>query len=220
VEPRDGGTIRALALCGLLAPVVFTAAWVAGTLAQDGYSARREDVSALAARTADDAWIVIAGLVATGLLTAAFAPALHLAVGAGRGSTLGPALVALGGIGIIGLGLLRNDCSSLTPTCRARVDAGDVSWQHTAHNALSGPVFALAVLAPAILTLRFRADPRWRNLVPWSLAISAVLGALFVIGGLEAVPGWDGFIQRVAVSLALIWLGAAAVRAFATLAER
>jgi hypothetical membrane protein len=82
---------------------VFTVAWVAGTLVQDGYSARREDVSALAARSADDAWIVIAGLVVTGALTAAFAPALHLAVGRGHGSRLGPALVALAGIGIAGL---------------------------------------------------------------------------------------------------------------------
>jgi Protein of unknown function (DUF998) len=213
------GTIRALALCGLLAPVVFTAAWVAGTLVQDGYSARREDVSALAALTADDAWIVITGLVVTGVLTAAFAPALHLAVGAGRGSRLGPALVALGGIGVIGLGLLRNDCSSLTAACQARVDAGDVSWQHTAHDALSGPVFALAVVAPAVLTLRFRADPRWKRFAPWSLATSAALAPLFIVGGLEAVPGWDGFIQRVAVSLALIWLGATAVRAFTALAD-
>src|SRR5262249_26273374 len=160
-------------LCGLLAPVVFTAAWVAGTLVQDRYSARREDVSALAARTADDAWIVITGLVLTGALTAAFAPALHRAVAAGRGSGLGPALVALGGIGIVGLGLLRNDCSSLRPACEARVNAGDVSWQHTAHDTLSGPVFVLAVAAPAVLALRFRADPLWKRFAPWSLATSA-----------------------------------------------
>jgi hypothetical protein len=209
--------MRALALCGVVAPVVFTAAWVAGTLVQDGYSPVREDLSALAARTADHAWIAVAGLVVTGVLTALFAPALHAAVGGGRGSRLGPALVALGGIGIVGLGLLRNDCSSLTPACEARVDAGDVSWEHTAHAVLSAPVFAFAVLAPFVLVRRFRADPVWAPFAPWSLAASVVLAALFILGGVEAVPGWDGLLQRLAVSLALLWLGASALRARAAL---
>jgi Protein of unknown function (DUF998) len=192
---------------------VFTVAWVAGTLAQDGYSARREDVSALAARTADAPWIVIAGLVVTGALVVAFAPALHVAVGRGRGSRLGPALVALAGIGIAGLGLLRNDCSTLTPACEARVDAGDVSWQHMTHDVLSVPTLALAVITPVVLARRFRADPLWASFAPWSLAAAAALAILLLLGGIEAIPGWDGLLQRAAVSVALVWLGAAALRA-------
>jgi hypothetical protein len=192
---------------------VFTVAWVAGTLAQDGYSARREDVSALAARTADAPWIVIAGLVVTGALVVAFAPALHVAVGRGRGSRLGPALVALAGIGIAGLGLLRNDCSTLTPACEARVDAGDVSWQHMTHDVLSVPTLALAVITPVVLARRFRADPLWASFAPWSLAAAAALAILLLLGGIEAIPGWDGLLQRAAVSVAFVWLGAAALRA-------
>jgi Protein of unknown function (DUF998) len=211
--------IRPMSLCGLLAGVVFTATWIAGTLAQDRYSVRREDVSALAARTADEAWIVIAGLVITGALTAAFAPALHLAIAGGQGSKIGPALVAFAGLGIAGLGLLRNDCSSQTPACEARVDAEDVSWEHLAHDALSIPVFALAVVTPVVLARRLRADPRWFSFAPWSLATAALLAALFLVGGLEAIPGWHGLVQRVAVSLAFVWLGAAALRARAVLGE-
>jgi Protein of unknown function (DUF998) len=207
------GTFRALALCGLAAPFVFTAAWIAGTLAQDRYSARREDVSALAAQTADAAWLVIAGLVLTGALTAAFAPALHFAVCGGRGSKLGPVLVALAGLGVIGLGVLRNDCSTATTACEARVEAGDVSWEHLAHDALSIPVFLLAVVTPVVMTPRFRADPHWSWFARWSLPTAAALALLFLLGGLELVPGSRGVVQRVAVSLAFLWLAAVAVRA-------
>ena len=217
-EPSPA-TLRALALCGLAAPVVFTVAWIAGTLAQDGYSARREDVSALAAQTADAAWIVITGLVLTGALTAAFAPALHVAVCGGRGSRIGPVLVALAGLGVMGLGLLRNDCSTLTSACKARVETGDVSWQHVAHDALSIPVFALAVIAPIVMAPRFRADPKWASFASWSLVTAAALTLLFLLAGIEAIPGWGGLVQRVAVSLAFLWLAAAAVRACVALAK-
>jgi len=212
VEPSRS-TFRALALCGVAAPVVFTAAWVAGTLAQERYSPRREDVSALAARTADHPWIVISGLVITGALTAAFAPALHEAVGGGDGSRIGPVLVALAGVGVVGLAVLRNDCSTETTACEVRIDAGTVSWQHLAHDALSIPVFALAVLIPIVMTPRFRADPQWAVFARWSFATAAALALLFLLGGVEAIPGWRGVVQRVAVSLAFLWLATAAVRA-------
>lgn len=94
---------RLLAACGTLAPVVFTAAWVVAGFVQDGYSARREDISALAARTAEHPWLMTAGLDMTGLLVAAFALGLHR--GVRRGSVTGPALVVLCGLGIVALGL-------------------------------------------------------------------------------------------------------------------
>jgi len=194
---------RPLLACGALAPVPLTAAWIAGGLVQDGYSARREDVSALAAETADQAWIVIAGLVLSGILTAAFAAGLwRCAAGVGLGS----ALVGFAGLGMVALGLLRNDCSSLTAACKARVEAGDVSWHHLAHDALSAPVLAAAVLGPAVLAWSFRRDPRWAALRAYSLATAGVLAVLFALAGLEAIPGWEGVVQRTGITLALLWL--------------
>lgn len=200
---------RLLAGCGALAPVIFTATWVVAGFVQDGYNARREDISALAARSAEHPWLMIAGLVTTGLLIAAFAVALHR--GVRRGSVAGPALVALCGLGMVALGLLRNDCSSLTEECEARVEAGDVSWQHRAHELVSVPVFAAAVAAPVVLALRFRADAGWRALAPFSAAAAPALAALFALGGLEPAPSWNGVIQRVAVSAVLVWLEVAAL---------
>jgi hypothetical protein len=202
-----GAWTRLRIVSGLLAPLVFTTAWVVAGALQSDYSPRREDLSALAAETADHAWIMIAGLIATGALMATFAPALRV-----TGSRIGPVLVALAGVGVAGLGLLRNDCSSRLPSCEARVDAGGVSWHHTAHDVLSAPVFALAVAGPIVLAKAFRRRPALAPLARVSVVVSLVLAGLFVAGGVDATPGWHGVIQRVAVSIAFLWLGAVALR--------
>lgn len=206
---------RLLAGCGALAPVVFTATWVVAGVVQKSYSARREDISALAARTAEHPWLMIAGLVTTGLLVVGFALVLHR--GLRRGSVAGPALVALSGLGVVALGLLRDDCSTVTEDCQTRVEAGEVSWQHTAHEVVSVPVFAAAVAAPVVLALRFRADANWRSLTLCSAAATPVLAALFALGGLEPVPSWNGVMQRLAVSVALLWLEVVALHLLMTL---
>jgi Protein of unknown function (DUF998) len=205
---------RLLAGCGALAPVIFTAAWVVAGFMQDGYSARREDISALAARSAEHPWLMMAGLVTTGLLVVGFALVLHRAVR--PGSIAGAALVALCGLGMVALGLLRDDCSTVTEACQTRVEVGEVSWQHTAHEVVSVPVFAAAVAAPVVLALRFRADANWRSLTPFSAAATPVLGALFALGGLEPAPSWNGVVQRLAVSAALLWLEVVALHLLRT----
>ena len=48
-------------------PVLFTVAWLVAASVQDDYSARREDISALAAVDAQHAWIVMTGIIALGL---------------------------------------------------------------------------------------------------------------------------------------------------------
>ena len=155
---------------------------------------------------------MIAGLVLAGLLTLAFGAGLRADLGPGLGASLGCALVAFVGVGLVGLGLLRNDCSSMTAACASRVDAGAVSWHHTAHDVVSAPVLAAVAVAPLVLGLHFRAEPRWRRLAVLSFIAAAVIALVFIIGGLEAIPGWDGALQRAGASAALLWLEATALR--------
>lgn len=201
--------LRALTLCGTVAPILLTAAWVAGGLVQRGYSARREDISALAAMDAEHAWIMIAGLATSGALTAAFAVGLGWGV---RGSRIGPAVVGLVGVGMVALGFLRNDCSSLTEACKARVEAGAVSWHHRAHDVVSVPVFAAAVIAPLLMAWTFRSNTCFSPLALYSISTAAALAVLFALGGVEAFPAWDGAIQRAAVTAAILWMEVIALR--------
>jgi hypothetical membrane protein len=68
-------TLRAAAICGLLASVTFVAGLLFGDLAQpDAFSPANDDISDIGAQTADQAWIynqIAANL--TGLLIFAFA---------------------------------------------------------------------------------------------------------------------------------------------------
>jgi hypothetical protein len=204
---RLGWSATGAAACGVVAPLVFTAAWMLAGAVQHEYDAWREDISGLAALTADHAWIMIAGFIAAGALSAVFAVGLLEAVR----SKLGAALTAFAGAGLVGLGLLRNDCSSMTAACEARVAAGDVSWHHTAHDALSAPVFAAATLTPLVIGLRFAADARTRRLALLSVATTPLLVVLFVLGGIEPVPAWNGTFQRAAATVAFAWMGIVAI---------
>ena len=48
-------------------------------------------------------------------------------------------------------GVARNDCSSELAACKARIDAGDISWQHGLHDAVSGLLFLALVVAQLVL---------------------------------------------------------------------
>jgi hypothetical protein len=163
----------------------------------------------LAAVDAEFPWIMIVGLVVCGVLTAAFAVGLSLSV---PGSRSGPAVVGLAGLGMVALGVLRNDCSSLTEPCKARVEAGAVSWHHRAHDLLSAPVFTAAVVAPLLMAWGFRTETQLKPIALYSITTAAALAVLFALGGVDAFPAWDGAIQRAAVVVASLWLEVIALR--------
>lgn len=58
--------VRVRAFAGVAGPVVFTAAWVAGSLRQTGYGALSVQLSGLAADGARDPWIMTTGFLALG----------------------------------------------------------------------------------------------------------------------------------------------------------
>src|SRR5687768_8724917 len=72
-DARMSSRERLAALCGLLGPVAFTAAWLVAQRRQDEYQFRHEHISGLAARDANDPHVMTAGFVALGGCTVAFA---------------------------------------------------------------------------------------------------------------------------------------------------
>ena len=73
---------------GVAGPVLFTVAWMAGSLRQAGHSAAGVQLSGLAAEDARDPQIMIAGFVALGVGTMVF--------GAGLGRVTAPRSPARG----------------------------------------------------------------------------------------------------------------------------
>ena len=197
-----------LAMAG---PIAFTIAWLVGGLVQDEYSLRQEDISALAAMDAQHAWIMITGFVLLGLGTVALA--------AGLASTLrylsaaiGSVLLMIAGIGLTVAGLARNDCSSELPACAARVDAGEVSWHHQVHDNVSLILFLALIAAPLVFARAFGRDDRWRPLRTYSIVTGLLGFALLVLYVIGSAGTWNGVVQRIFISVLLVWIALVGLR--------
>jgi len=186
-------------------PIAFTIAWIIGGLIQDEYSLRLEDISALAAMDAQYAWIMITGFVLLGVGTVALAVGLVSTLRYAS-AVIGSVLLMVAGIGLVVVGLARNDCSTELPACAARVDAGEVSSHHQVHDYVSLIMF-LALIAAALVCARaFGRDDHWRHLRVYSVATGVFGFALLVLYVIEPAVTWNGFVQRIFVSVLFVWI--------------
>jgi len=204
---------RAGAAAGIAGPAAFTGAWIASSLRQTGYPAAEIQISGLAAPDARDPWIMVAGFVMLGGCTVAFGAALRDALG-GRGRA-GPAPRLIQGAGLltIAAGLLRRDRMLLTP--------GSVSWHNHAHDVVSAVVYVDLVAAQVLLAARFGRDPApgdqtWRPWRPWLLASGLATGVVLIAFAADTSTAGAGVLQRVAVSIPLVVIGAVAARLLRT----
>jgi hypothetical membrane protein len=208
VKTSGGVWLGRLAVAG---PIAFTLAWLISGVAQDEYSIRREDISALAALDAQHPWIMITGFLLLGVGTVALAAGLVSTL-KGRPAVIGSILILIAGVGIVVAGLARNDCSSELTPCADRVDAGDVSWHHMVHDMVSLIVFLALVAAPLVLARAFRRDERWHDLRSYSIVTGLVGSVLLVLYATGAAGTWNGLLQRVFVSVPFLWIALLGLR--------
>ncbi|WP_405065353.1 DUF998 domain-containing protein [Kribbella sp. NBC_01510] len=208
---RSVGSRLLLGRLAVMGPIAFTIAWIVGAVVQDEYSLRREDISALAALDAQNAWIMVTGFLLLGVGIVALGAGLAGALN-GRPATVGSILVAVAGVGIIVAGLARNDCSSQLAACADRVDAGEASWHHVTHDLVSLVVFLALVAAALVFARAFRGDQSWRDLRTYCL-ITAVLGLVLLVLFITGVAGsWNGLLQRVFVTVLFLWIAVLGAR--------
>jgi len=189
-----------LAVAGVLIPIVFVALVIVAAASYPGYSHVTQFMSQLG--VGPSAAITNANFVVTGLLLVAFAFGLHLGIGEGKGSMLGPALLALSGLGWVLAGVF--PCSEWTCT------ATDV------HNAVAAPLaFVPIALAPLVFSRRLRADARWRGYASYSVGTGLALVVLMVVYRITEytlLEPWVGIAQRFLVAVMLLWIGVMALR--------
>jgi uncharacterized protein DUF998 len=186
---------RLAAAGGVAGPVLFTAAWVVGSLRQAGHSAAEVQLSGLAAGDARDPQIMMAGFVALGAGTVVF--------GAGLGRvtahrSAGPWLVLAAGAASIAAGLFRRDHLLL-----AGPGFAGESWHNQVHDVVSGVAYGAMLAAPLVLARRWRGVPDWAMLSrPVRVLALVSAGALAVFASGIAGP-YNGVVQRIAVTLPL-----------------
>jgi len=186
---------RVGASCGVAGPLLFTAAWVAGSLRQSGHGAAEVQLSGLAADDARDPQIMVAGFVLLGVCSIAFGAAL------GRVTTprsAGPWLVVVAGAAALAAGVFRRDHLLLV----GPGFAGE-SWHNQVHDVASGVAYGAMLAAPLVLARRFRDDPEWA-IVSRPVQVLALGSAIaLAVFASRVVEPWNGVVQRVAVTLAL-----------------
>ena len=183
------------AWCGVVGPVLFTTAWLVGSLRQTGHSATEVQLSGLAADDARDPQIMVAGFVVLGLCSIGFGIALRRALAPRAAGAL---LVIVAGAAAVVAGVFRRDHLLLV----GPGFAGE-SWHNQVHDVVSGVAYGAMLAAPLVLARRFRGDPDWA-VISRPVQVMALGSAVaLVIFASRVVEPWNGVVQRVAVTLAL-----------------
>lgn len=96
-------TLKLLAACGVIAPVLLTALWIVAGLIRPGYNHLTQYGSELG--VGSNSILMNANFVLFGLLITPLALGLHKGINQGRGSRIGPALIVVVGATFIGSGV-------------------------------------------------------------------------------------------------------------------
>lgn len=200
-ESRPSRALSMLAICGIIAPILYTTSVIVLGFLWLGYNHVTQFISELGGVGTPNAIVMnTLGFGLTGLLEIAFAFGLHRGINEGRGSKIGPALVAIDGSATVAVGFFPWDTTDLA------------SFTSRMHN-IVGLVSLIAItLAPLVIAQRLRNDHHWKGYRVYCLAtglVTAVLGATFLF---IAVEGYMGAMQRISAAPSLIWIEIMAIK--------
>jgi len=195
-------TLRLLAVCGILGPILYTIVLIIVGLLRPSYNHVTQYMSELGEVGGPHAIIMnIAGFFMLGLLMIAFASGLHRGISERRGSKLGPALIAVAGAGAALIAIFPVNPSSVNPPLTGMM-----------HGVSAMTLGVGMTLAPFAIANRLKHDQRWKGYRSYSLAtgvVTAVAGFIFFSIHPE---GWMGLLQRVALGVPLLWMEVMAIR--------
>jgi Protein of unknown function (DUF998) len=195
---------RPLAWTALAGQLLFIGSWIVAGALEPGYSHIEQGVSELAARDAQNPWIVSAGTVALGLSIAGLSLGLLAVLPRRRATRVAAALFGLAGLMFALGGVFQLDCGMSQDRCLDRWHAGELSREHDAHLWV-GLGFDLAlVLTPFALARSLW--PRPSGL----LALAAGINGVIVLVAFQALAASDiaawGLAQHVGLAVVCLWV--------------
>jgi hypothetical protein len=177
-----------------------------------GYDAREMYISELALGPRGP--IQAANFMIGGALVLLFAWGIAPALRDGKASRAGPVLLALVGLCLLLSGFFVMDPVTST-TYRTAPPMGQVSLHAKVHGILGALFFTLAPVSCFVLLRRFRAEPRWRSMVAWTIGAGALLVVAILLlrvgparppSAPNVLNAWCGALQRVAAVTFFAWL--------------
>jgi hypothetical protein len=209
MSPRPIDRRRLATWAGSVGPALFVATFTIEGWHRPGYDERSMFISALA--LGPRGWIQSLNFVVIGVLFILFTRGIAAEFREGKASRAGPALLTISGVSFLASGPLVMDPAS-TPR-------DQMSLHGTLHGVFGALVFSLSPASCFVFLRRFRGDPRWRWLHPWTLAAAAIIVAAVGTQVVATKPpfapnwlsAWGGLIQRAALITYLAWVFAFSV---------
>jgi hypothetical protein len=204
---RSKALTNALLLGGVIAGPVFVAVFMVEGATSSGYDPMRLPVSLLS--TGERGWTQVANFIVDGLLLFGFAVGLHRAFDQrGTSATLGPLLLGVFALGVIGAGVFSTDPGAgYPPGVRPPIEP---TTHSAVHDVMSLVVFLGLPIACFVLAGEFAG---WRDR-GWAI-YSAVTGLVLAIGVVLLLMGFNGtggpgneagLIQRLWIVLGWGWI--------------
>ena len=196
---QSGTTQKALAFCGIAAPIVFTILVVVEGLLRPGYSQVAQVISELGQVGTPNAILQDANFVVTGFLLIAFVVGLYRGLGRSRTTTLGLALFFVFPAVMVLVGTI-------------------FPLPNPVHTPLSIAGFIVLIVAVFVVSLGMRKDVRWKGLATYSLGTGVVLVGLLLLiiaTGQGVLAPEFGLLQRLFLAPVFLWIEAMAFRLLA-----
>jgi hypothetical protein len=198
-------TTRLLLACGVVGPPLFVVAFLVDGATSSVYDPGRHWVSHLG--LGERGWLGVANLILFGLLMLGFSLGLRQALRSGKGSTWGPRLFSLLGLGLVLAGVFPIDPSLGYPP--GTPQKAPTTWHGQVHDLSGVLVFGSMTAVCFVLARCFAGDPRWRGW-RWPSVLTGVVVAMDFAGVFPGAPG--GFFERVSLVAGGAWISLLALQ--------
>jgi hypothetical membrane protein len=200
--------IRLLLACGAIGPLLFMVVFLIEGATRPHYSAWQDAVSSLS--LGEGGWMQITNFIVCGALVFGFAIGLRRVLRTGRGSTWGPILLGLVGLGLIGAGIFVTDPGLGYPHEASTII---VTVHGTIHSLISLFVFISLPAACFVLARRDAADSAAHGWVWYSVATGLLVVVFVVLTFVAtALNGPAGLTQRIFLMVGWSWIAVLAIR--------
>ena len=197
--------IRWLSLCGVLAPALLLLLYIIASLLNPGFDHISKTVSQLGVNDRNYPWVMDSGFILFGVLMFPLASGLYLRFSSHFMAKLLWLTLVLCGVGVLLVGVFH-----------AEPDIVLGSWisKGMLHNAFAGMAILSLIVAMLAAADIFQHYAAWRRFVLPSVLMAAVTISLVLLFSAGVVDRWLGVFELLFYALALVWMGAVALRSF------
>lgn len=195
----------ALALAGMIAPVMLATGDLTASFLSPGYSILQNSISSLALTSIG--WMQTIGFLALGLLVEVFTAGMLFNMKGRRWFYLGIALFVIFGFAMLLIGAFRTDPANTAES--ARTIEGRI------HGLTAMTAFTLFPAAILCLIPSIKNDPSWRHLYRYSgITFILAIVLIVVIRVIQEPNSFFGLLERLLVANMIIWVEVAAINLF------